>query len=261
MLGGSCAFPCPNTNDLGSPQTRPNSSMGEPMKRLTLLAALGLLAACADGPTVPAAEFSPLLSLESNDPTWFFSGVVVSNKDDYCIPIGTTVQGTVTFDADGAVVDQTMPEYTTYLADMTWNVTVGDDTFSGTSDPLVPAYVTVRDGTWDQVSLAWSPMVELPVLGRKIYYVHLSSGGGPDLLSGVEIPLAPPAGATFNRLEITCSHADSDAPLDVLALTETPAEPKDPVVKDDCMDGGWNDFGFKNQGQCVRYLASGKDSR
>lgn len=28
-----------------------------------------------------------------------------------------------------------------------------------------------------------------------------------------------------------------------------------------CKDGGWATFGFKNQGQCVRYVQTGKDSR
>jgi hypothetical protein len=34
-----------------------------------------------------------------------------------------------------------------------------------------------------------------------------------------------------------------------------------PVVKEDCFDGGWQDYGFINQGQCVRYVVNGKDSR
>jgi len=31
--------------------------------------------------------------------------------------------------------------------------------------------------------------------------------------------------------------------------------------KVDCMSGGWKAFGFENQGQCVRFVTSGKDSR
>lgn len=34
-----------------------------------------------------------------------------------------------------------------------------------------------------------------------------------------------------------------------------------PEVKNDCKNGGWEDFGFKNQGQCVRFIETGKDSR
>lgn len=34
-----------------------------------------------------------------------------------------------------------------------------------------------------------------------------------------------------------------------------------PATKADCMKGGWEAFGFKNQGQCVRFVETGKDSR
>ena len=35
----------------------------------------------------------------------------------------------------------------------------------------------------------------------------------------------------------------------------------DPVTKDDCKDGGWEAFGFGNQGQCVAFVETGHDSR
>ncbi|MEQ9397739.1 MAG: hypothetical protein RJQ04_01095 [Longimicrobiales bacterium] len=35
----------------------------------------------------------------------------------------------------------------------------------------------------------------------------------------------------------------------------------DPAVMADCRRGGWVDFGFRNQGQCIRFLKTGKDSR
>ena len=35
----------------------------------------------------------------------------------------------------------------------------------------------------------------------------------------------------------------------------------DPQTKDDCKNGGWEAFGFRNQGQCVRFVETGKDSR
>lgn len=35
----------------------------------------------------------------------------------------------------------------------------------------------------------------------------------------------------------------------------------DPETKDDCKKGGWEDFGFKNQGQCIQFVNTGKDSR
>lgn len=34
-----------------------------------------------------------------------------------------------------------------------------------------------------------------------------------------------------------------------------------PQTKDECKNGGWEDFGFKNQGLCIQYVNTGKDSR
>jgi hypothetical protein len=34
-----------------------------------------------------------------------------------------------------------------------------------------------------------------------------------------------------------------------------------PMTKDDCKDNGHEDFGFANQGQCIRFVETGKDSR
>ncbi len=34
-----------------------------------------------------------------------------------------------------------------------------------------------------------------------------------------------------------------------------------PESKNDCKKGGWQDYDFKNQGQCIRFVNTGKDSR
>ena len=44
-------------------------------------------------------------------------------------------------------------------------------------------------------------------------------------------------------------------------VSPEPPAPVDPATKDDCKKGGWSDFGFKNQGQCVRFIETGVDSR
>ena len=35
----------------------------------------------------------------------------------------------------------------------------------------------------------------------------------------------------------------------------------DPENADDCKNGGWDGFGFRNQGQCIKFVNTGKDSR
>lgn len=43
---------------------------------------------------------------------------------------------------------------------------------------------------------------------------------------------------------------------------DDPEEPgDDPLSIEDCKDGGWEEYGFRNQGQCIRYVNTGKDSR
>lgn len=37
--------------------------------------------------------------------------------------------------------------------------------------------------------------------------------------------------------------------------------PSQPVTQNDCKSGGYTEFGFKNQGQCIRFVETGKDSR
>ena len=37
---------------------------------------------------------------------------------------------------------------------------------------------------------------------------------------------------------------------------DPPVEPDEPQTKADCRDGGWQDFGFKNQGRCIAHVAS-----
>ena len=34
-----------------------------------------------------------------------------------------------------------------------------------------------------------------------------------------------------------------------------------PTLKEDCKNGGWLEYGFRNQGQCIRYVNTGQDSR
>ena len=35
----------------------------------------------------------------------------------------------------------------------------------------------------------------------------------------------------------------------------------DAQTKEDCKNGGWRDYGFRNQGQCIRFVVTGQDSR
>ena len=36
---------------------------------------------------------------------------------------------------------------------------------------------------------------------------------------------------------------------------------EDPDTVHDCRRGGWRDFGFDNQGRCIQFVLTGRDSR
>jgi hypothetical protein len=46
-----------------------------------------------------------------------------------------------------------------------------------------------------------------------------------------------------------------------LVMKLNPVGNPSPSAKEDCKDGGWENFGFENQGQCVRFVETGEDSR
>ncbi len=49
--------------------------------------------------------------------------------------------------------------------------------------------------------------------------------------------------------------------LIVKFVSPEPPKPVDPAEKEECFKGGWSTFHFKNQGQCVRFVETGEDSR
>jgi hypothetical protein len=44
-------------------------------------------------------------------------------------------------------------------------------------------------------------------------------------------------------------------------ISPEPPRPTNPAGKTECLKGGWSSFSFRNQGQCVRFVETGEDSR
>lgn len=64
----------------------------------------------------------------------------------------------------------------------------------------------------------------------------------------------------------SCPDGTALCAIEMNPTTERLAEllvplPDSPTQDAQCNDGGGLDFGFRNQGQCVRYVQTGKDSR
>ena len=51
--------------------------------------------------------------------------------------------------------------------------------------------------------------------------------------------------------------AESDERFDWTRFNVIP----DAQTREDCRDGGWEAYGFRNQGQCIRFVNTGQDSR
>jgi hypothetical protein len=82
--------------------------------------------------------------------------------------------------------------------------------------------------------------------GRSVYVASRDAGGNNvwqfDVGAGGALsPKTPPAVA---------------AGISPVAVATTPAV-RQPVTKDDCKDGGWRRFGFRNQGQCIAAVNRG----
>lgn len=72
---------------------------------------------------------------------------------------------------------------------------------------------------------------------------------------GVEIGIGSGWNGTF------LSYADYLTINDTTFDFELEVPVEGPETIEDCQDGGWEQFDFRNQGQCIRYVNTGKDSR
>ena len=55
--------------------------------------------------------------------------------------------------------------------------------------------------------------------------------------------------------------SDTNGIDDTYDFESEPVGSGDPEDKDECKDGGWEGLGFKNQGKCIQFFNTGKDSR
>jgi len=147
------------------------------------------------------------------------------------------------------------------------DVTDADDAWKGRL-VFEPYYTeTVNTGAWQ----TWDPMTQGKWWGTGAAISATCSIGSP--CTWAEVLSAFPNAGIHNVFGAVILKAGSgwagfDGNADALTINsdaydfefDAPA-PTDPVTKDDCKNGGWADFGFKNQGSCIQFVNTGKDSR
>jgi hypothetical protein len=95
----------------------------------------------------------------------------------------------------------------------------------------------------------------------EVVNTSLASSGRPRDACGGENPLCTTARAfAFSATAVNAALVSRGGLVMKFVSPEPPA-PVEPVTPDDCKNGGWADFGFKNQGQCIRFVETGMDSR
>ena len=208
-----------------------------------------LLQGCDPGPTQPALDVAPAFSTSSSGTTatWRFSGIFDS-------ALGTPFVGSMTFTPDLLIWREDygyfeMPDLVgSVVTTATFGCGVGGVAGDGSGGES--AYVDCSAGDGGGGFSFWGEHENLRVeVGNELLRDPISFLLNPENGGGLNTPVSwyldiPALGG--RRL--------------VTSLDVTLAQ-SNPTSKDDCKNGGWEDFGFKNQGQCVRYVETGKDSR
>jgi uncharacterized protein len=87
------------------------------------------------------------------------------------------------------------------------------------------------------------------------------SGPVPDL-SGALAALRSGDGCVDTNDNASDFTVDAPAPRNSTSpFSPCPTAPAQPTSKDDCKEGSWQAFGFRNQGLCIQFVNTGKDSR
>lgn len=95
----------------------------------------------------------------------------------------------------------------------------------------------------------------------EVINTSLASGNVPrDACDGLSTTCSTSRAFAFSATATTAALVQRGG-LVMKFVSPEPPEPVDPVSKDECMSGAWADFNFRNQGQCVRFVETGKDSR
>lgn len=245
---------------------------------------VALVAACVDAPTSPSLtptrqlSITPLMAVPGDVVTWNFEGTIGPCEDCYG-DIGTTVHGSITFDPAlltlATEADYAHEEWG-YFKDgqsvwfgpgLSFQVFGEGWQLEGTgSDGRTSfhQFVRVADYEYDRFqfyleAVGSGATLELNVEGPDFW----DFAGGP-----LALPSTPPSltDILYDRSkEVVITRELGDPSMDqqevILTRLWIPGTVEEPETKADCLKGKWETYHFKNQGQCIRFVETTKDSR
>lgn len=138
--------------------------------------------------------------------------------------------------------------WTTLIYEPYWQNGAGDP--APVTSGVWQHWENIEDGNWWSSSSAGG--------------LQAGFGGAPFYTFDDVLALQPNAVVEFIQLGIGSYNADWTVLADGMTFAGTSYDfdlIQDPVEKVECKDGGWEDAGFANQGQCIRFVNTGKDSR
>lgn len=81
------------------------------------------------------------------------------------------------------------------------------------------------------------------------YFFHVDDRAPLSDLVRLELLESPPSACVSPSLISPALVTAGD-----IVVADAPAPPPSPTSKDECKDGGWRQFGFRNQGECVAFV-------
>ncbi|MDX1646947.1 MAG: hypothetical protein R3304_07370 [Longimicrobiales bacterium] len=216
-----------------------------------------VLVACGPSPTEPAMDFPVLAEIvaDPGDPstlTYTFNDVTGD-----CMVLGGTA---------GLYEDLTFPDPAPVVPCTTANGTIGlrpsNFAFAAPSEILVglpsPATSVSLDVYLNEIPLSGEPT--LFGYDGSDMIVSTAQGGAVGAWTTLTVSSSDPAIESIGLLMPEWITDMDDLTVTWVASEPAPG-PADPESRFDCMDGGWEGLGFRNQGQCVRLSETGQDSR
>jgi hypothetical protein len=181
-----------------------------------------------------------------------FAGTAIAGHNGAVVGIAEAECGETTFTASIADPDGTHVVDNMYLV-----VHADGETQSEGPIPTDGSSVSITVGPFDDQSGTETLQWRVFGGGERSYDQPLWNGyGDPDFAANI--------GAYGAENGYGFVLAGPDDPNPFTTWNEVEAEtcpPPQPESKDDCKKGGWEAFGFKNQGQCIKFVNTGMDSR